>query len=931
MSNPSSSPRLTQLAAALAWVWLATPAGAAIVTLGDVNPNPASGTVVGPLNVGPTNPGQLSVTAGSILTTDTLWVANTRVPRGGNGQVNVTGAGSLINVTWSDRGNFDLGGSGTGTMLLSDGGRVQYGPGNADCQLNCRMFVGNAAGSTGSLTITGTGSRLDTVGRITVGQASLFREAAGDTLNYGELGGHGSGRAEVTAGGQVQSGLLLIGNPGGSVAARSGQETAAGTVIVDGIGSVWSVVRTAAEAGGRALLSMALGPNTSGSLDIRNGGRMTLDGSSAPLELSGINTGSTPGGAAQSSSASLRVDGPGSRLELGGGVGFINLGRGVGQTAQLQVSNGGVVTGTTANGLGFMSVGRGGATGTVDITGTGSLLRLSGIDAVGSGAFLHVGRFEGGAAGQGTFNIGNGGRLEIDNSGQVLTSNNQTGMHIGIGAGADGSMTVTGAGSVLSITGSTGKTPYVGVGRDGATGQFTVSAGGLVEVSSQHVSLPSATGYATGEAVFFDVGARHLGSDGLASSGSLTVTGTGSELRLSGSADRLLRIGVNEGSTGSLNINNGGKVTSTGLLVGTRPSASGSFSMNGGLLVLEGDRLGGPAAPGGAGLSLGRGGGSAVATIGNGSRITINTTAPEGGLSVGGSNIEPGGTATMQVSGGSTIQINGPRAAATVGSGGLPGNAAVGTLTLSGAGTGLSVSGTGARVLVGNSPFSVGTLVVGAGATLSSSDVIGVTHNGTGSTGGSGTLVVNGTANASRLMVGRGGLLGGSGVINANVTNRGQVAPGNSPGRLTINGAFDSMDGQIVLEVQALGNGLFDIDEIVFGNPDQVDIGNAEIEFRFLGDTDPLAFLDSGDFNLASFFKQGDGAAGVTDLDDSRLGLFAGALFSATAERYTITRFSFDPLRGADLAATAIPLAPTWALILLALPALGLKRRRALA
>ena len=61
-------------------------------------------------------------------------------------------------------------------------------------------------------------------------------------------------------------------------------------------------------------------------------------------------------------------------------------------------------------------------------------------------------------------------------------------------------------------------------------------------------------------------------------------------------------------------------------------------------------------------------------------------------------------------------------------------------------------------------------------------------------------------------------MLSGSGVINANVVNYGTITPGNSPGRLTINGDYDGTGGKIVLEVASDGSGGFVFDEIVFGS-----------------------------------------------------------------------------------------------------------------
>ena len=496
------------------------------------------------------------------------------------------------------------------------------------------------------------------------------------------------------------------------------------------------------------------------------------------------------------------------------------------------------------------------------------------------------------ASGTGTLNIAAGGRVEIDTRPLVLSNPAAlTGMIVGNTAGSTGTFNITGAGSTMAITGGSGLAPYVGFGRDGGSANVTISGGGRLEMSSSHVSAlnPGGTGYTSGEAMFIDIGRRFTGSDGMFTTGVLTVTGAGSEVAMTGSADRLLNIGRSEssaGANGTLNLLAGGTLRSTTLLAGQGMGGVGTLNMNGGRLFLEGDRLGG-SAPGAAGLSIGRDGGVGVANIAAGSVITIGASGSGAALVVGGSSTAPGGTGTM------------------------------------------SISGSNARVVVGTGIGSIGTLSVGAGTTLNSANLIGVAHNGTASTGAVGTLVVNGTANANDLVIGTTGLLSGSGVINADVTNHGTIKPGSSPGRLTFNGAFDSSDGRIELEVQSLGGGLFSYDEIVFDDPGRVTMGLAAIDFVFLGETDPTAFLTAGLFDLATFFKQLDASGDVIGLDDKYRSLFSSARFAASADRYVISGFAFDPFSGATFSAVAIPVPPSIALVLLGLMAMaGVRVRR---
>lgn len=926
-------------AAACALAWL--PATAAIVTSGQVSPNPIISPVVGTIVVGDTGTGSLTVNAGSVLASQRM-AAGSAIT--GNGSVVVTGAGSSITTDYGVVGNFyntNIGSQGRGSLSVLDGASFINGVNDATCGLSCRIKVSNGAGSDGTLLVSGAGSTLNTVGGVQVGYASLFTQAVSG-FDYGIPGGASQGRASVLAGAVVTSGFLDIGLKD-TASELTGNESATGSVLVDGAGSLWSLVRHAALSGGRSLMQLASRYGTSGSLEVRNGGTVRVDGSTAASQTSGITLGSGEAGRDLTNAvSSLKVTGPGSKVEMQGGVGFLNVGNGNGAQARADITQGGVITGIDGpggTGLPFASVGRNGGTGVLNIDGNGSLLRLAGRNgSTDAGAFLNVGRFENNLAGYGTVNVSNGGRVEINTLGLVLTNpNGQTGMHLGNGAGSTGALNIAGAGSALVITADSGMTPYVGIGRDGATGSMLVSGGATVQISSSHVSVPNPGSYLQGDALFVEIGRRSSGNDGNASTGTLTITGAGSELVLAGSADRLINVGFGANSSGSINLLNGGTLRGSAVSLSRDSGSSATLNMNAGHLVLEGQRNGGPATaagqPAGAGMAMGRSDGSATAILNNGSTLIINTTAPNGGLAIGGSDTAGGGTGTMFVSGGSTVLLTGVAGNnIVVGNRASANGAGIGTLALSGAGSSVSNNSDGGAILIGRENNTVGTVSVGAGATLNAARLIGIAHDGVASTGGIGVLVVHGTANAADLVIGSTGLLGGNGTINANITNHGVINPGNTPGRITVNGAFDSSDGRIVLEVQSLGNGAFAVDEIVFGSLGLVDIGKAAIEFVFLGSTDPEAFAASGDFELTSFFKVLNGQGQVEDLPAAGLQLFLGAAFTASAERYTISRFVFDPLLGViDIDASPVSLPASWLLVLGGLAVMLRLPRRTLA
>lgn len=116
---------------------------------------------------------------------------------GGTGNVLVTGAGS----SWTMQGDefaLEIGSLGTGTLTIADGGAVT----------SWRAFVGREVGSTGSVTVTGTGSTWTSTSDL-------------------EIGAAGSGTMELDDGARADTRFVYIGfNSGGTGVARvSGSST----------------------------------------------------------------------------------------------------------------------------------------------------------------------------------------------------------------------------------------------------------------------------------------------------------------------------------------------------------------------------------------------------------------------------------------------------------------------------------------------------------------------------------------------------------------------------------------------------------------------------------------------------------------------------------------------------------------------------------
>ena len=122
---------------------------------------------------------------------------------GSQGTVTVSGAGS----TWTNIGNVVVGGLGTGTLTIQNGGTVNSAGGGS---------IGLSVGSTGTVTVTGPGS--------------IWNNSPGGGLNIGSFG---TGTLTITNGGMVINNTAFtanIGNGAGSL----------GTVRVAGAGSTWS-------------------------------------------------------------------------------------------------------------------------------------------------------------------------------------------------------------------------------------------------------------------------------------------------------------------------------------------------------------------------------------------------------------------------------------------------------------------------------------------------------------------------------------------------------------------------------------------------------------------------------------------------------------------------------------------------------------------
>ena len=344
------------------------------------------------------------------------------------------------------------------------------------------------------------------------------------------IGNRGSGTLNITAGGAVSSNTAYISN----------DSVATGLVVVNGAGSRWTNSR-----------GFSVGTYGTGTLSITNGGVVTAGGVSVARE-SGSGTIHLDNGTLTTGGFLCTFDdltGTGT-INAGGLVSNVDLvfdaTHGLNQTLNINANpdqditlnlniDGSGWTGAGYDGVGTMSIFDGrivesigghigykpGSTGVVTVDGAGSTWTSSTNHYVG---------YHG------------SGALSITNEGTV--SNNYNGW-IGRYAGSTGAVTVRGSGSKWTNTGGL----VVG---SGGSGTLHIIAGGLVSNSDDGI----------------------MGHSGFGT-GAVTVDGAGSTWTNGG----ILYVGFRD--SGTLNITDGGMVSSRTGVIGCYSGASGEVTVNG--------------------------------------------------------------------------------------------------------------------------------------------------------------------------------------------------------------------------------------------------------------------------------------------------------------------------------------------------------------
>lgn len=713
--------------------------------------------------------------------TDTLGIAVTNFD-----VLNKDGTGSWAltqPVILADRININA-----GTLIASDadflaGNRIVNNATLEYSNVADGAFSGVLEG-TGAVTVGGGGAAITTfsgantyTGATTVTQGTLRLTGGAAIIDSGVVTVTAPGVLDIgaaeTIGGLVGTGSVTL--SGGDLTVGSGDFTGA-------ISGANGLVKNTA---GTLILG---GANTyTGTTTVSNG-TLTLAGGAAIADTGAIIVNAAAGPPA--TSGTLNVSAAETIGSLAGNGGSVALGAALTTGDATSTSYAGVISGT----------------GGLVKQGTG-VFTLTGANTYSGGTTIDAGTLAG-AVGplQGAILVNAAGTARFDQA----TAATFTGALSGAGT-----VNKEGAG-VLTLSGSN-------IGHSGA---FNINGG--------TVSIAAAANIGTGAISLTGTTLQTMGALSLANAISLNAPGgtisAGADTTLSGvisGAGSLTKTGVASLTLTGANTYAGGTIIGAGTLIGTTTSLQGNIANNAALVFDQ--------AAGGtyAGNISGAG---TVSTTGAGAVTLSGTNSYNGATGVNAGVLVAGGTgigdaSAVTVASGATLQL---AADETVGS--LAGAGALdtagftlsaggnnGSTTFSGAatGTGLAKAGTGTLTLSGTGALS-GALTAGGGSLT-----VGVGGNYTAGSAAanSGTLTVGGTltapttvASAATLDVLAGGVLVGSvtgaassttringavtgavvnagtlngaGTINGTLTNSGLLRPGNSPGVITVDGAF---------------------------------------------------------------------------------------------------------------------------------------------
>lgn len=436
----------------------------------------------------------------------------------GNGTVNVTGAGSAINIA-NPFASMQVGRNGIGALNITGGGKITNAPGDGVA------IVGRTGISTGTVLISGTDSEWQAGSHLFVGTEIDF-------TNRFVVAGGGSGSITVEDGGTLGSRSIFIEN--GNIDVNSGGTMTgrlallgsdAGTTSELNVSGAGSRVDLTGNSPSGSRAALVIGDEGKGTLNITNGGKVEVNADPEPGRASVINLGGSLNTTQATGEGIANIDGAGSELRLSSGQ-FVLFQVGRFGKGTLNVTNGGSVVVEDPDKEGQFRIGRiAGSDGTVNVNGAGS--------SIIAGRETRVGQ-----EGTGVLNVTNGGSFQ---TARLFSS---------FLPGGQGDVTVDGLGSQLNLRGTDefGNGPLALIGRDGVS-TMNVTNGATVNMDPD------------GEAVTGLAGGLLIGGASTATgagNGTVNVTGPGSAINI-GNQNASIQVGRN--GTGALNISGGGKIT----------------------------------------------------------------------------------------------------------------------------------------------------------------------------------------------------------------------------------------------------------------------------------------------------------------------------------------------------------------------------------
>jgi|GEM_PF-3068735 len=582
-----------------------------------------------------------------------------------------------------------------------------------------------------------------------------------------------------------------------------------GALTIGGSGSPRLTLTNGAVSTGAEVLAIGYTQNGPGSLDILNGSVLTLDGTASKQVLPKLYDGIAYIGWAEGSPGSVLVSGSGSEWKAAVGV---NVGGPAEGTVRIEA--GGKATSGDLS-VGFST----GTLGTVTVTGTGSQWVVE--DTITLGNVLGTGLFEA----KGQLNIEDGGVVTADlvqiggHAENRLSFDNGT-LHTGTLLAAeafitgDGTIYTRGLMSDLDMSFSSAadfqqEFHLDGDGRD-VTIHFTLDATrelGVGVLDKHSLTISGGVEMAVASLVlgYFDGG-----------EGNALVTGAGTTLQSGG-------ITVGRQGKGTMRVEKAASIVSTSLRL-----ANGTLTLNGAGTTWENSGTSAIYSAEGSHLVIEDGAsytGTGEALLGRFSEsvVTIRVTGEDSRFAITGDvSLHTGIELDLEIEEGGRADIQGNL---LIGAGRM----ATAGVSVGDAGSRLAVSG---NVILGGSSLTTATTGVGAmsinsGATAEIDGTLRIHTNGSVTLNGGtlevrdltptkaegflfqkGILKVNGTLTGD-LSVPEMGEFTGNATVTGNLLNAGRVAPGNSPGVLTVNGNYtQSEDGTLVMEIGHLMNDL---------------------------------------------------------------------------------------------------------------------------